>query len=441
MPHVLGLSGKPMTLRSEQLMRHALRTNAVDIVSVKSVAANIYRYEMAGDSSVIDQANHLLSISLDSLEIKKDVLGAQATYGPNAKLGVNGLIVHALIAEIVTHSNHTWGDLDTIGGVVNEVTPLVDHHAHNILTLLHRTMRSAIELRTYAERIRPNVKATEIAMALFEKSGYSLAEANDELARDLTSMRRYGVKPAYFQDGLLHASHEAWGILPPPEEMRGGVTAVTFLANRASLTDLEYHTGNLVAGNKSFEVKVENLLAMVIDPQGNLSQGYSYLGMSTEEILRGIGLGDTYQLIRTIQLMRLYDLVVPIETIVRVPEWPQLETGSKLTRMIKKAKSLTPTLIIPRLKMLENMSGLMEQLEREVEQAQTSTDARTRAELRRHGVVGHIRILPPGRKATPTAVQRAKEELGIVLADNETYVKPHKRGNGDEIRSHRARKR
>jgi hypothetical protein len=110
-------------------------------------------------------------------------------------------------------------------------------------------------------------------------------------------------------------------------------------------------------------------------------------------------------------------------------------TQRLLQRITKKRQlPITPDLILPRIRILENINKLVEQTALEVEQAEEETARRS---MRQHDVVEHIRKLPIGKHPSAQAKQLALEKFGIVLGDNETFVRKHHRGKGEEIHMHR----
>ena len=116
-------------------------------------------------------------------------------------------------------------------------------------------------------------------------------------------------------------------------------------------------------------------------------------------------------------------------------------TLERLKSIFTRKHLLSPDLIVPRLRSLENVDQLVRELEQEIEQADAETVERAKRELRRHEVIYHVRRLPKGKHPTAEARARA-EKYNIVLADNETFVKPHERGKGNlEPVAHRAKAR
>ncbi len=432
-------------LRTEQLISHAIRSRKSDQASIQAVAATIYRDDMPHNATIGQQINALFTISYSMLLISQNVLGHATTTGPNAKYGSRGLIADALVAEIAKNNHHSSADLAYIQAVLDTIDVASDNngHGYRLLWNLHSMATSVMQLRRYAEyTLQPGNALLERVGISLKALGPSVADVSDEVAAELAEMRRYGVKPSFFQDGMMHRPNEAWVIMPPPNFVEKSLLALTALSLRSELSDLEPKAQIMPDGMEASIFPMRAMLVMTINRDGHLSQGTNgYAGISTQEILRSAGQEEWYETLRLMQLMRLYDLVVPIESVATLPTWPQQSPGRILSGLVKKVAklNLTPDLILPRLKLLQNSHLLHEQLEREVDLA--IDDTRERALMHRHDVVDHIRHLPVGKSPTPAARERAREALGIELTDHETYVRPHKRGAGDEIKSHRAVRR
>jgi len=146
-----------------------------------------------------------------------------------------------------------------------------------------------------------------------------------------------------------------------------------------------------------------------------------------------------YELLRMASILRLWDLVVPLEISNKAPRLPSTTTfREKIATLIQPKKQLfDPRLIVPRVRLLET-PGIANALELEMEIGIDTAEKRARAEMRKHDVIGHVRKLHQGYKASVDARMRAAEE-GITLHDGETYVVTHKRGKapGDD-RIHKA---
>jgi hypothetical protein len=73
-----------------------------------------------------------------------------------------------------------------------------------------------------------------------------------------------------------------------------------------------------------------------------------------------------------------------------------------------------------------------------VYQTTKTVQYQARVMLSPHLVSGHIRRLPSGHQASAEAIQNA-QEFGIRFSDGETFVKPHERGEIEQLRNYRSR--
>jgi hypothetical protein len=119
-----------------------------------------------------------------------------------------------------------------------------------------------------------------------------------------------------------------------------------------------------------------------------------------------------------------YDLSMPLS---------KVRTKSASTGTLKRPEqpSFDPVqeLLIPRIRYIENG---------QIDEDLAGTDVVQ--SVRMHDVTWFVRLLPNGWKASPDARALAAE-YGIVLAQNETFVKAHTRGQGNKVLAHHAIRR
>lgn len=278
-----------------------------------------------------------------------------------------------------------------------------------------------------------------------------------ELLRDgmeeLLHLRRYGIKFSFFQDGILHRPDQAWvfadfhDIVPYlPMALRADhpLTLVS-LADRQSITDLRFiETQEETAGwrVRGFKFSFRKFFSFTMDRRAEFDLSPIGTGaMPMRPIFAASGKEVFYEMLRFAHFMRIYDLVVPLEVVKTLPALPSGGTLGRLINLVKRKKIVTPDLLLPRLRHLESPKELMEELEREIEKADEETIRRARESVRQHEVVAHIRRLPDGYRPTTRARQLAKDTFGIELENNETFVRKHERGAGEQIGAHRAKQR
>lgn len=264
--------------------------------------------------------------------------------------------------------------------------------------------------------------------SLVEKVSPDVKVLIPEIMGAITKFRKYGVKPCFFQDGIMHAPGEAWTFqdindirsVSTSVRVTKGV-AIVGLSKRSSIADLQITKDD----NGVLDLGVGPAIFWTIDENGELTTGLGHAGVSVREIFRQAGKEGLYEVLRFSHVLRLYDLVMPIEV---VQQMPQFTTRSSAVQRLIKELDQDPELVLRRIKVLDNQDVIIEKLEKEIEEADKETFRRTRSELQRHIVVAHIRRLPDGYRPSTTSRKLAKKELGVDLAENETYVHKHIRG-------------
>ncbi len=155
--------------------------------------------------------------------------------------------------------------------------------------------------------------------------------------------------------------------------------------------------------------------------------------VSLKEMFAQKGSLSMYRALQAEHISNFFDLTMPAEVVDAIG-------GAKMLKPkhIGVAKDAINELVIPRLRYL-NQSESAEQIKAS-EEAEASRESGSKFKL--HGVVYHRRRLPDGWHATPKARALAKE-YNIELAENETFVSPHSRGDAQrgQIVGHRTRNR
>ncbi len=308
------------------------------------------------------------------------------------------------------------------------------------------------QINDFARNLVVDPQVDESTLAFLYESMKDVGAQIDDMMTELALLRKYGVKSSFFQDGMLHGPDEAWvftdfhELLPQISEWRQFMPsiplAVVSLSNKDDLTEIGFTTklqesgiGKMSGAGSIFTTRG----FMHIDSKGELDTSPGLGLMPVRKIFERHNKVAFYETLRLVHAIRLYDLVVPITTVSQMPQ-PSVPKGilNRLKGVLNKKHLLQLDLIIPRLRTLENVDRLIHELEVEIEKADTETVERAKRELRRHEVVYHVRKLPKGKHPTAKARARAAE-YDIVLADDETFVKPHERGEGSSVKTpHRA---
>ncbi|MFZ2803823.1 MAG: hypothetical protein WA001_01225 [Patescibacteria group bacterium] len=265
----------------------------------------------------------------------------------------------------------------------------------------------------------------------------------------LHERRKYGVKPAYFQDGLVHAPPQAWLILDTDEVrsremdplgLNRGCMAWFALANKSDIIGLDTRP-RTEDGLPTLLLGLEfpTYFQWFLDREGEFHMQPNG-SMPVRSVYRAAGKEDEYSLVKLVNILRLYNLTVPLRIVEELSETtpPYDASGGSHDPGIRPPSLLDPRLVLQRIRRLtENPESLTQAFDEEAGR----DEERTLRRIGRHDCVGHARRLPAGHRASPRARNLAAQE-GIVLEPNETYVQKHKRGEGNEAqRPHRAVRR
>lgn len=310
---------------------------------------------------------------------------------------------------------------------------------HPKWVLIERQLRERREIADFAGRFSKIDRLLGSSLEGQDING-NVAEAMNHIY----DFRRYGIKPAYFRDGMLHCNDDSWVIFNLedylPESYEGYVfpdIAGIALAHAKNIDDIrgEWFEKSIGEGRmmgRSYNYNSHYRMTMMKDGELTLMASQGVIPLRRE--FETAGASNLYEWLRLSHASRLIDLVVPATMISEMPKVKQ--NAGFIGKMINMMKLFNvQKLVLPRLRLInENTEQIIEELDRELEEA----EERTKRMLRLHEVVDHVRILPPGYGASPEARARA-EQLGIKLAPNETFVKKHRRGDGEpEIKSHKA---
>ena len=353
--------------------------------------------------------------------------------------------------------NEVRNDVEELETAIRETAELTKTPRSSILAEYFR-----LKLDEYCCVLRMKARALGFARALNVDASDSITAISRELGvgnlvraamGEMVVLRKYGVKTAFFEDGATHSRKDVWLFIDPTAFGGGNrqvfppqsAMAHVYMAAKQDVmgsTEINTVTRDEMIGayrSRRWGLNVKTGLHLVMDREGELDLSEGYGLMPLRKIFVDVGKEGVYETVRLMQMMRLYDLVVPITVVSTMPELP------RAPGMIGQAlgicpKPFTPNLIIPRIKTLENLNPLRTGLERELEEAEEETRHRAKREMREHDVVSHVRRIAHGYRASGSAVAAAAE-YGIRLAENETFVKKHTRGGGEHVGVHRAKVR
>ncbi len=262
----------------------------------------------------------------------------------------------------------------------------------------------------------------------------------DELIGRLNELRRYGVKPAYFQDGVMHDHAHAWVFFDPDHfrehgfKFYGSPLAITCLPTIENLKlglRSEERVFSKVAKATSVSPPDGAGFMWTMDSAGELFYSIEMPLARVSDLFTAAGRDLEYQAFRLIHGIRLFDLVAAATAVHRMPAITRLyNKPSLLKRLLRRGEEQNivqiPDMIVPRLRYIEDTVRSANELDQELEEASNETRRRLKHE---HEVGWFVRPLPEGRHPSPRSCELALEH-GITLAENETFVRAHKRGKG-----------
>lgn len=233
-------------------------------------------------------------------------------------------------------------------------------------------------------------------------------ELTRQIFQGIGEFRRYGIKPSLYKTPMTDAGwiyNDSQDIAVKPG---ASFVAPDVLARAVMMKDLQ--------GTR------ERVVEFVVRSDGEFDCSLGYGIIPVREVMAGYGFENTYDGLRLIAAVRLFDLTVSCRTVERANRELPLPL-----RLLKKYNldGPTPALVLPRLRALERESSrVAREIEEEVESDLHATSLR-----RNHRVEAHVRQLPPGCKPSPAALELARSH-NFVLLPGETYVRKHRRGKG-----------
>ena len=296
----------------------------------------------------------------------------------------------------------------------------------------------------------------------------NLAWENDGLFESVRQLQKYGIKEAYVADNSQLPLVD-WHIfnyrgimnrLPSTNPANSGSQALACLSGfrnplegqpakielterQLSSSDQLYKPGD---DHKSLTLDYRGIVAghpdqswadiyLDIMPDGQL---YSLEGLPLAWLASGLGLEVQYEMIRARALSLYADMVIPAYI---VDDSDEIKAAEAVVSQANRAKTSNfVDLVVARRRLIARHSDLPALIAKDEKIASQR--------VRRHGVVGFIRRLPAGHRASQQQRDLCWRDQGIELAPTgETYVREHIRGgdkpvpSSDEVVGHRARLR
>lgn len=274
-----------------------------------------------------------------------------------------------------------------------------------------------------------NIRSLASRMEVSDDTSDRIDGMTDRLTAVAMEQRKYGIKSSYTEsslggswifyeaeDFMAAAKQSDWDPEVFPQ------VAQVFHTAKTSFNSLRVDAEVVDVGNGGKQSRVGGHLDQI--------DMHLYIGKSGEIAFDADGLytldfilrdmPKQKQALRAEIIGKFFDLTMPVQGKKRLPSGHVVAPESE-----DKERDPILKFLVPRLKRLDEKMVPGSDVKREV---------------RQHGVVWHIRELPEGFHPSPEARQRA-ERLGLKLADNETFVKAHTRGNGYPVQGHQAVKR
>jgi len=432
-----------MQFPAKHRVARVIRTRAKS-ESIASIAKHIYDCHLRGIQQLRAAAWFYLDLcyTIDKVKIE--------TIGMNAPTDVSNAIQVALGHEVLKGT--TWDEeaddrwLDEFYRNFTSTTKHMSQWGATKLLVLQNGMRHLAHTRSFA-LAQLGIPDQMIVQA---ESEYDSVEGHiREMMERLTELRRYGVKSSFTKRGFLPNMRNAWVMWDHRDLMGvmnifGGKSQIATIAlstDADQIKDLRPESvsrENTESTGFALPFPASFIWSMSNEAEFSILSGYDSLRV--RDIFESTGKKIHYQAIRLQLLYHLYDLIVPVAKLATLPsaETPKKGTLKKLTELLTGAKKdPVVDLILPRMRLLDDRLGIVEAVEKEVEESAIKTRERS---MRRHEVIDFIRPLPPGHNPSATARKLAWEAFGIELRDNETYVRAHWRGAGEVITAHRARR-
>lgn len=405
-----------------------------------------------GESRPFEQATlAFLSVcyAVDDVKVK--------TIGRAAPTETSNLIQTLAGEHLVARTNWDDSDIRSVDGLAElfgKSGSSLDRWAAVKLSMLREAMTQVRDTRAFAEQARLLKPFAVPAPVIqhFSDVVTGVGQLVRDLMEQLLELRRYGIKSSILDGGGLSREDAAlviWdfhdfssGVLPSSSDTIAQIALATSASQITTIVP-EYVPGGDGSMIDRILLPFPAAFSWAFKKNAEFELGGTRLGvLPVRSIFKKAGKEWYYECIRLQAVLHLYDLIVPLTKIRELPASSQLfrsPTGiGKILAILKPSKSSVADLILPRVKLLEARASVESDLQEEVERAEE--DTRQRA-LRKHDVVEHIRKLPRGHRPSPMARHLALQTFGIVLAENETFVRKHKRGSGSEITAHRVKMR
>ncbi|MDL2363251.1 MAG: hypothetical protein QFB86_02630 [Patescibacteria group bacterium] len=436
----LGKSSRRRKMEKDEVMAHTVARlvsrNDPSDPKIIEAGAGIYNRFTDEDSSLVERIVGFKQIAngIDRAKVN--------TIGFNGTTRVSNMIIQAAGATLTAKVKP--GEIETAIAFIDK---LIDQEMQQAPHLRAMVPKNTMLRQNLCFRKETHSHARE--MKLFGKDfsqtkAFNIEELKrqtSEIMTNLGRLRKYGIKPSYFANGFLIKTDQVWVFEDPQDRALINPMLDNFLAD-IKLYDQSNVENALTTDYESIEYGPNTRLigkavplyqSMVMLPDGELAVSSSLGILPLRREYAAMDAESTYELMRLSLLTNFIDLVVPQKYTQDMPSvHSQRGFFGSMRNAVKFAK--INDLLVPRIKLLRESTDVIEaEIRLEIEES--------RRQVREHGVIWHIRVLPKGYKASHQALEEAQKR-GIILQEGETFVKTHTRGNPElgKIEGHKAKK-
>lgn len=274
---------------------------------------------------------------------------------------------------------------------------------------------------------------------------HDTGEAIESFLVGIAQLAKYGVKSCVMRDNLLHPADYAWVMNDGRETFshfvpKGGdiaqmdpPLALGILAKHAGVrtsrpTKSIEQIGMTPMRRLNFDFASNAFTSTNLYSDGRVTLDTGFGMVSMKSVFEELQVEELYNLFHLLQLMRIYDLVVPVE-LTKSRGVPSLPIRRRRPNEPEEFKLTWRTLVVPRIRLVDD-PRLISALEQEIAQDKAFTAAYGGVRESRE-IMGFLRRLQPGHQAGDTARELAKQERGwLSLPEGYTYVRNHNWGTG-----------
>jgi hypothetical protein len=387
-----------------------------------------------------------VAMAIDTIKIQK--------LGFKYSTAVSNAIINCFFCEMARNMQVSNADVENLSALSACLNPEGGTYGWFVpkLQILEKLLIAKMNSASWAKDFR--LPGAEENMEKLNSKIPSLNREISGIMEGITELRKYGVKTCYFQDGISHESGDAWYFADPTylvDEASAKMSHIPLAENflafimmgkkpkpGAALNVEREFIHNEVWDMHQITLPINGKFSWVMDRKGELWLWNNYSVSAVRDFFVAAGKELEYELLRMAHAIRLYDLVVPMSVVSQLPVQPIQSTGlAKILSPLARKPLLTHELIIPRIRKLDSYMEIMRAMNQEMDQSEEKTKRRA---TRQHEVEYFVRPLPKGHKPSEEAKRRALK-VGIILSDDETFVKKHNRGSGEKVPTPKARQR